>query len=229
MNNRPFIAAVSVAAVLMLVACQPSQDSQAPAQPSGRSMPAPRARAAAATSIEAIGGHAEDLYDHGKLLDWRTSAIDADGLREAVASLGAGGGKRLLQKQIMSIDSAISRRDRRAVMHIANDLTRQAAEMMRPYSPRVPVEVTLLDFYGRELEMAAAEEDLTRLQSSRGSIASIWSSLRSTIAARGGETTAVRFDSVIEKLTRAGTAEEFGATATPILDEVDALENVFAR
>lgn len=227
--SRQFIAVVTVAATVVTGACKPAQQSPVSTQASTSATSAPRGREDAARSIEAIGHHAEDLYDHAKLQDWRTSAIDVVGLREAAALLRAGDGMHIVQRQIISIDSAITRRDRRALMHIANDLTRQAAEMMRPYSPDVPVDVTLLDFYGREIEMAAAENDLPRLQSTRESIASTWSSLRETITKRGGEATAVRFDSVVEKLAQARTAEEFGATATPILDEVDALESVFTR
>lgn len=227
--SRQFIAAVTVAATVVTGACKPAQQSPVSTQAATSATSAPRGRENAAPRIEKIGHHAEDLYDHAKVQDWRTCAIDVDGLREAAALLGADESVHIVQRQVMPIDSAITRRDRRAVMHIANELTRQAAEMMRPYSPGVPVDVTLLDFYGREIEMAAEENDPSRLQSTRESITSIWSSLRESVTKRGGEATAVRFDSVVEKLAQARTAEEFGATATPILDEVDALESVFSR
>lgn len=227
--SRQFIAAVIVAAAVMTGACQPAPESPVSTRTSTSAASVPPGREKAARSIEAIGHHAEDLYDHARLQDWQNCAIDVDGLREAAALLGADEGTHNVQSQIMPIDSAITRRDPRALMHLANDLTRQSAEMMRPYSPGVPVDVTLLDFYGREIELAAAENDLPRLQSTRESITSAWSSLRETVTKRGGEAQAVRFDSVVEKLAQARTAEEFGATATPILDEVDVLEGVFTR
>ncbi len=152
-----------------------------------------------------------------------------NGLHEAAAFLGSDDDSSMVRKQLQPIETAIKGRDRRALMHMANDLTRRGSEMLRPYSPAVPVDVALLDYYGREIEMAAAENDLPRLQATRGSIESIWSSLRESVTKRGGEPAAIRFDALVKTLGEARTATEFGATATPILDEVDSLETVFTR
>lgn len=94
--------------------------------------------------------------------------------------------------------------------------------MMRPDSPGVRVDVTLLDFCGREIEMAAAESDEPRLQSTRESI-----TYDLVIASRDHHETRRRGHGGLIRFRRA--AEPFGATATPFPDEVGALESVFTR
>jgi hypothetical protein len=53
--------------------------------------------------------------------------------------------------------------------------------------------------------------------------------VRPALVAKGGTTEATQFDALVAQLTKAKTAKDFTATAKPILDNVDLLENVFTR
>jgi len=91
------------------------------------------------------------------------------------------------------------------------------------------VEVTLLDYYGRELNLWAAEGNTARLNEARSKLRETWDAVRPEVAAKGGATEAAQFDALVAKLARATLPKDFTAAAGPILDSVDALENVFTR
>jgi hypothetical protein len=117
----------------------------------------------------------------------------------------------------------------RAVVDAANELTRLAAELDRQFQPQVPVEVTVLDHDGRELELWSGEGNAARLNATRSKLRETWGHGSSRRHRKGGDTEAAQFDALIAQLTRATTPKDFAATATPILDSVDLLENVFTR
>jgi hypothetical protein len=111
----------------------------------------------------------------------------------------------------------------------ANILTRLGADVSRPYKPAVPVEVTLFDYYGRELEIWASARDEAKLRSTVEAMGTTWRGLRPQVVGRGGPGAAARFDSLVKAAESAAGVDGFARLATPILDEVDNLENVFTR
>jgi hypothetical protein len=114
-------------------------------------------------------------------------------------------------------------------MHSANEMTSVAAELSRQFKPQVPVEVTLLDYQGRELELWAEEGNLGQLREARARLQEVWTAVRPAVVSKGGTTEAQQFDALVSQLTLAKTPKDFAAAATPILNSVDSLENVFKR
>jgi hypothetical protein len=191
------------------------------------------AAAPAASAIEDVGHYAEDAYDQAKSADWAKGRASLQSLRAAARRLGAAQRKdaalaRQFDGAVSGLDKAVSTRDQPAAMREANLLTRLAGEISRPSRPAVPVDVTLLDYYGRELEIWASARDEARLRSTVEGMGTTWRRLRPQIVARGGSAVASRFDSLVEGAKSATGVDAFARLATPILDEVDNLENVFA-
>lgn len=193
------------------------------------------------TSVAAVGHHAENAYDKAKLADWTGAQAAVDSLRAVVnllpdSGVAASGAGRMQRGEVLAeteaLQRAVTSRDATVAMRSANRLTELGARLAEPYNPRVPSSVTLLDFYGRELEIWAAGQNrdaVRRLSEVAASVQSTWSGLRPKVIASGGSTEAQRFDSLVAKLSAARTREDYARLATPILDEVDLLERVFAR
>ncbi|MEA2166596.1 MAG: hypothetical protein QOK37_4723 [Thermoanaerobaculia bacterium] len=227
---------IAVSALLTLASCQQN----APRQQTTTTTPAVATAPAAtqpvlpapAAATEEVGHYAENLYDWGKTGDWAKAQSDLAALKTAVVNLKGTGQVTDLHgadELLGTIDKAVQAHDARALMHAANDLTRAAAEISRQFHPKVPVEVTLLDYYGRELELWAEEGNAARLNETRTKLRETWDAVRPSVVAKGGSTEAAQFDALIAQLTKATTPKDFAASATPILDSVDVLENVFTR
>jgi hypothetical protein len=185
-----------------------------------------------AAATEEIGHSAENLYDWGRTRDWTKAQTDLAALKSAVANLESTGAVTDMHganERVATIEKAVQAHDARALMHAANDTTRVAAEINRQFNPQVPVEVTLLDYDGRELELWSEEGNTAKLNETRTRLQEAWNAVRPALVAKGGTAEASQFDALVTQLTNAKTAKDFAATATPILDSVDSLENVFTR
>jgi hypothetical protein len=195
--------------------------------------PAPATAARPKTSaIEDLGHYAEDAYDQAKVADWAKGRASVEAMKAAARRLGPAERKDTaltgqLDGALSALDKAVSRRDKPAAMREANLLTRLDAELSRPSKPTVPADVTLLDYYGRELEIWASARDEAKLRSTVAGMGTTWRSLRPQVVARGGSQVASRFDSLVKAAESAPGVHGLGRLATPILDEVDNLENVF--
>lgn len=96
------------------------------------------------------------------------------------------------------------------------------------YAPRVPVEVTGLDFYGRELEIGSETGTTARFESARRGIRQEWDAVRPAVSARDSPV-ARKFDGMVARIERARLPAEYRRLAQEELAEVDDLEHVFER
>jgi hypothetical protein len=90
----------------------------------------------------------------------------------------------------------------------------------------VPVEVTKLDYYGRELEVWAQAKDANKLQATALGIRGTWDGLRPSIETHSA-TEAKKFDALVAQVESAKTPANYAQVATPVLNEVDNLEKLF--
>ena len=185
----------------------------------------------AAAATEEIGHNAENLYDWARIGDWNKARTDLAALKSAVAKLQATGSTDLgeTNRRLAAIQAAVNRRQPRALMHAANEMTRVAAELSVPFNPQVPPEVTLLDYDARAVTLWAEEGKRARLNESRMRLREDWATARPLVIAKGGITQAQQFEALIDRLSAAKTPQDFSAATTLILDSVDSLEAVFTR
>jgi hypothetical protein len=230
---------IAVAALLTLASCQkkaPEQQTTATTPPAMATTPTATATqptlSSPAAATEEIGHYAENLYDWARTGDWAKVEADLTALKTALANLKSSGqatDPHGADELLATLEKAIQAHDARALMHAANDMTRAAADISRQFDPKVPVEVTLLDYYGRELELWAEEGNAANLNDTRSKLRETWDKVRPAVVAKSGNTEAAQFDALVAQLAIAATPKDFTAVATPILDSVDALENVFNR
>lgn len=183
-------------------------------------------------AIVALGHHSENAFDMVKTGDWKGAQAAVDTLETAVDSLPSSADSDVIadvRATLDSLSSAVGAKDRATGIVTANSLTNHGANLSMPYSPQIPAPVTLLDYYGRELEIWAARGDISRLERVRSAMREVWGDMEPQVEQRGGAAAAVDFGRLMERLEAARSPADFASLATPILDEVDKLEAVFTR
>ncbi len=232
-------ASVLAAAIgtLLAVACSPSrpageaalnpapaQSSSAPAKPTG----------AVPAAVANVGEFAENIFDAAKAKNWSLAQEKLNALTAAVSETRTQMAAKAsleskLEPTLSSVSQAIGKKNSHAAMRSSNELTYIAASLAEPFHPAVPVDINRLDFYGRELEIWSAENNLGKLQSTVREMRTTWDRIRPEVAAHGGQTAVDNFESLVGRAEAAKTSLAFKKVATPVLDEVDKLEKIFEK
>ncbi|MFN2565752.1 MAG: hypothetical protein ABR499_12210, partial [Gemmatimonadaceae bacterium] len=163
------------------------------------------AAAGVPATVEAIGHHAENAFDMAKLGDWAKARASTDSLRPAIDALpgpaGVGGASRDdVVNAFGELQRAVTTRDRMAALRASNRLTELGARLSAPFQPQVPPEVTLLDYYGRELEIWAAAGNRAKLRETASALRQTWDAVRPRVEARGGAREAARFNTLVARV-----------------------------
>jgi hypothetical protein len=182
-------------------------------------------------SLANAGEYGENVYDYAKVSDWKNSNVKLVALKDAVKNVRAeasnkGAAVDRLDGNVAALDRAVTARDRQSAMREANQVTLDVADMTAAYKLSVPVGVTKLDYYGRELEIWAQAKDANKLQATAREMRVTWNSLRPSIDAHGA-TQAKKFDALVTQVESANTPADYARVATPVLNEVDNLEKLF--
>jgi hypothetical protein len=183
------------------------------------------------TSLSSVGEYGENVYDYAKANDWKNGGAKIAALKGAIKQVridvknqSAAAGR--LDANVAVLDRAVAAKDRQATMREANQVTLNVANMTSAYKLSVPVEVTRLDYYGRELEVWAQAQDANKLQAAALEMRQTWDSLRPSIQTHSA-TEAKKFDALVARVESAKTPADYARVATPLLNEVDNLEKLF--
>jgi hypothetical protein len=181
-------------------------------------------------SLSDAGEYAENIYDYAKANDWKNAEAKLGLLKAAVEKIRADVNNQKaageIYPNVAALDRAVTAKDRQAAMLAANQITRDVAETTTDYKLVVPVEVVLLDYYGRELEIWAEAKDANKLQSTAREMRRTWDALRPSIEGKNAAL-AKKFEALIAQVDGAKTPADYARLAKPVLDEVDNLEKVF--
>ncbi|MEO8426576.1 MAG: hypothetical protein ABI651_05630 [Verrucomicrobiota bacterium] len=183
-------------------------------------------------ALPVIGELGENIYDLAKVDDWTKAADRLTSLREAVQELSVEAAsahvdKERLNQRIEGLGKAIPAKDRHAAMREANQVTLIAANLTAPFDPKVPVDVTRLDYYGRELEIWSTANDKDKLKATASDTRKTWDRLRPSVVTHNGAAEAREFDELLARVEAAKSPKEYSLVATPLLDAVDKLEKLY--
>ena len=183
------------------------------------------------TSLSNAGEYGENVYDYAKVNDWKNADVKLAALRDAVKKVrtevkNQSAAVDRLDTNVAALDRAVTAKDRQAAMREANQVTLDVANMTTAYKLSVPVEVTRLDYYGRELEVWAQAQDANKLQATAREMRRTWDSLRPSVEAHKA-TEAKKFDALVAQVESAKAPADYARVATPVLNEVDNLEKLF--
>ncbi|MEH1965277.1 hypothetical protein [Nostoc sp.] len=185
------------------------------------------------TSLGQVGEYGESVYDMAKANDWTKATANLTFLENAAKSLRTeikGKNKTglvQLDAKIAALKGTVTDKNRISAMRDANQVTLIAANITKEFEPKVPVEVTLLDYYGRELEIWSITGNTSQLKTTASEMRRTWNAVRPSILARGGTTQVQKFDGLVASVEAAKLSRDYAHLATPVLDEVDNLEKVF--
>jgi hypothetical protein len=182
-------------------------------------------------SLVDAGEYGENIYDYAKANDWKKADATIAALKETTKKVRAdvknqSPGIDRLEADGASLDRAVTDQNRHAGMVAANQITRDVAEMSAAYKVIVPVQVVLLDYYGRELEIWAEAQDTSRLQATAREMRKTWDAVRPSIEAKN-PAVAKKFEGLVAQVEAAKAPADYAKVAKPVLDEVDNLEKVF--
>jgi hypothetical protein len=233
--NTAALGVVAMIAFFMIWLNACSSGSPDAAKPNNAAVPTASTAKATAASLPAAlsnaGEYGENVYDFAKANDWKNANLKLAALKDAVKSVRAEVKNQSaavdgLDSNVAALDRAVTAKDRQAAMREANQVTLDVANMTTAYTLNVPVEVTKLDYYGRELEVWAQAQDSNKLQATAREMRRTWDSLRPTIAAKSA-TEAKTFEALVAQVEAAKTPADYTRVATRVLNEVDNLEKLF--
>ena len=212
---------------------QPGADTQVPVGKNPLSSPVVSKPAAIQNELEVLSGTAEDIYDLAKLNKWNKIRKKQDELKKTEGAIKLLRGEendffaRRLREKIEELEQVIAAKSKNGTMRAANNITLLEVAMIGDLKPRVPANVMLLDYCGRQLEIESEEKDIERLSSIVVRMHLIWQNLIPQLIDKGGTKEIKNFAVVMKRLERAKTPEEFNQSARQVLDEVDNLQRLF--
>ncbi len=187
------------------------------------------------TSVSQVGEYGENIYEAAKANNWTQATAKLTSLKDAAkridteSKISENPNEDRLDGAIAALNKAVPAKNKLATMRAANQTTLFAANLSAPFNPPVPVQVTLLDYYGRQLEIGAAANNMTQLKETVKDISRTWNTLRPAVESHGGSAQAQQFDNLIARVEAAKSSNEYGSLGTPVLNQVDNLEKVFTQ
>ena len=181
--------------------------------------------------IAKIGEYGEDIYDFAKLGKWTKAASFLGSLQKSYDRFNATGQNRALAsrlgQQVNSLSQLVTAQDRLAAMQTANQITYSASKYTAKNNAPVPLAVTLLDYYGRELKLGSLFGNASQIQASQTNLTRTWNAVQSSVIDTGGIKEAKRFDKLVSLVNQPNSFSGYGQLSTRVLGDVDKLETVY--
>ena len=228
--------AVQVAAVsIVLNGCsRPAQTppvvTEAPAATTVNATEPPLADAPPAPLVR-VGESAEGLFDAAAASNWLTATEQVQALSEAASQLPPHLPKADLIAQMRTriddVKQSAAAHRRVETMDFANSITRIVADLSAEFQTEVPIDVVMLDYYGRQLELGIATGRQSTLTQATADLRQQWNRIEPTIERRGHVDEARRFKDIVVQLEGARRPADFAAPTRAELEAVDRLEAIF--
>ena len=182
--------------------------------------------------LDAVSRRAEEIYGLAKANRWKGADRALSALKKSEDALGplqneeTNSLQTRLRKSVADLGESVAARKRVDVMRLANKITLIEAAMAEPLKPRVPTNVGLLDYYGRELEIWSEAKDMDRLSYTVLRMHLTWQTLIPKLEPSDVKVIK-RFADILRRLDAAKAPEEYARLAAQVQDEVDLLEKSF--
>jgi hypothetical protein len=132
-----------------------------------------------------------------------------------------------LASVIMDLNQQVLGHHRYAIMRSANRVMLIAARLTSAFRSRVPFDIELLGYYGREIEVGAMTGDIGAVHSAASQLPQVLTTLHSTVAQRGSITAAEGLDNIAALLAHTGTPDDYHRLAISIAEEMANLRRIF--
>lgn len=187
-------------------------------------------------SLESMSNCAEDIYDlaKGNRIERLGGKLEALKKSAAVVRTIQDDDSRAmllprLDRTIADLDRAVAAHSRYETMLLANKVTLIAATLSVSLRPRVPAEVSLLEYNGRELEIWSELSKLEKLSAIVGKMHLTWQMLMPKLIDIGAIKEMRRFSDTMGSLEAAKSVEEYARLSRQVATAVNTMETLFLK
>jgi hypothetical protein len=132
-----------------------------------------------------------------------------------------------LRARIENLNQSVGAHNRVATMDFSNSITRLAADLSAKFQTEVPIDVVMLDYYGRQLELGIVTGRQSTLTQATADLRQQWDRIKPEIERRGHVDEVKRFTDIVVQLEGARRPADFTAPVAAELEAVDRLETIF--
>jgi hypothetical protein len=248
-NRKPHLrgsihpAALFIFAFLLAAAselCYPMLPAQAAGVPSPVKQQNPPSEGASRanfveTEMDSLAGCAEDIFNLALNGNHERAEKRMEALKKKAAALDRIQDEAdlillpRLKRTITDLEKALATKCHLDTMRYANRITLIAATVAVPYKPRIPTEVSLLEYNGRELEIWSGVKRVDKLSGIAIRMHLAWQTLMPRLIENNGGKELKYFTDLMRHLEQARTAEEYDRVSKQILAGTTTLEAVFVK
>jgi|GEM_PF-2560269 len=187
------------------------------------------------TALGSLTGYAEDIFNLALAGNLERAEKRLDSLKKQAVALDCIQDEAnltllpRLKRTIADLGKAISAKNVQETLRKANRVTLIAAALAVPYKPRIPTEVSLLEYNGREIEIWSAVKRVDKLSGITLRMHLAWQTLMPKLIQYNGDKELKRFSELMRRLEQARTAEEYDRVSKQILAGTETLEAIFAK
>lgn len=187
------------------------------------------------SELEQLIDNAQDIYERSKTNHWKRLDKKLNSIKKTEQLLpGVTNDKdmpyyRNLIGVTSDLERAIASQDRTGAMKSANKVMMLAARLAEGHNSPVPINVAVIGYFGRKLEMLSETNDITDLSDTVSKLHLSWQQLIPLVTANGGIKEVKRFAEIMKHLESAKNADEYGRLASSVVDEVDTIEKIFKK
>ncbi|KAB0666800.1 hypothetical protein F6V25_05135 [Oryzomonas japonica] len=190
---------------------------------------------ASVNEFEILIGNARDIYEKSKTNHWKHLDKKINSIIKAEQSIsGIMHDKDMpYYKNLMGatsdLERAVAAQDRIVSMKSANKIMLLGARLAETSSAATPINVAVIGFCGRKLEILAETENVFELSDTVSKLHLAWQQLIPQVTARGGIKEVKKFAEIMKRFEVAKTPDEYGKLAAAVVDQVDIIEKIFKK
>ncbi len=181
-----------------------------------------------------IADSAKSIFDLAKVNRWSEATESFTALEKTAQTLKANPEINKtdiakLNSWIIPLGNLIAAKQPLA-MDTANQLAMVASQLTIQPNSKTPVEVAMLDYYGRELEIWSTRGNTVKLKDIANKIIHIWSDLRPSVQSKSSTVHVLPIDdTLISLLGDAESSDEYKLLSAPLLAEVNIFQQLLLQ
>ncbi|GFE61196.1 hypothetical protein [Geobacter sp. AOG2] len=185
--------------------------------------------------LEQLIDNAEDIYEKAKVNRWKhldkkiNSIVKTEQILPGMTSEKDMPYYKNLIGVVSDLERAIVSQDRLIAMKSANKVMMLGARLAEAHNSPIPINVAVIGYYGRKLEVQSETEGVTDLSDTVTKLHLSWQQLIPLVTAYGGIKEVKRFAEIMKRLESAKKPDEYGKLASSVVDEVYTIEKIFKK
>jgi hypothetical protein len=176
-----------------------------------------------------VAQHGTQIYGLAKAGDWEKANLRLNQLKQRTTQLKQDNDfskldLTALDTGVQTLEQAVNAKDSQTAMREANEVSFQALTLAKEVQPSDRVNVLLLGYHTRKLELATQAQDTTTASASAKEIQQTWAASQSSLESGGSAESAKKVGQLVQKLETAQSIQEYQDLAPDLLKAERSLE-----